>query len=133
MVACALVLGVAGSGARRIVEDLARPPAPPVSVSAVEPPSEETPDRYAPENEIVSMRDAYTRTYRNADGSVTAVISARPEFYEDGRGNWEPIDLALVREPRDGSNRTRLAEGQAEPRAASDDDSYVNRTNVLET
>ncbi|MFE2942546.1 LamG-like jellyroll fold domain-containing protein [Streptomyces sp. NPDC059255] len=65
--------------------------------------------------EIVSGRDARTRTYANADGTETTELSTNPVNYLDSRGDWRPIDATLT-EAADGwtntadSVRVRLAD-----------------------
>ncbi|GHK03909.1 hypothetical protein SY2F82_66120 [Streptomyces sp. Y2F8-2] len=46
--------------------------------------------------EIVSERDARSRTYANEDGTRTSEISTDPINYRDGRGVWRTINTSLV-------------------------------------
>lgn len=46
--------------------------------------------------EIVSERDARSRTYANQDGTRTSEVSTDPINYQDVRGVWRPIDSELV-------------------------------------
>ncbi|MFI9584075.1 DNRLRE domain-containing protein [Streptomyces sp. NPDC052236] len=46
--------------------------------------------------ELVSERDARSRTYVNEDGTRTSELSTAPINYQDERGVWRPIDTALV-------------------------------------
>ncbi len=46
--------------------------------------------------EIVSERDARSRTYANEDGTRTSEISTDPINYRDEQGTWRPIDSELV-------------------------------------
>ncbi|MFE1925258.1 polymorphic toxin-type HINT domain-containing protein [Streptomyces asoensis] len=54
----------------------------------------------ATSKEIVSERDADSRTYANEDGTRTSEISTDPVNYRDRKGTWQPIDSGLVE--RDG-------------------------------
>ncbi|MFF3403786.1 polymorphic toxin-type HINT domain-containing protein [Streptomyces sp. NPDC002659] len=46
--------------------------------------------------EIVSERDARSRTYANEDGTQTSELSTTPINYQDERGVWHPISTGLV-------------------------------------
>ncbi|MFD3437671.1 polymorphic toxin-type HINT domain-containing protein [Streptomyces sp. NPDC058685] len=46
--------------------------------------------------EIVSERDARSRTYANQDGTQTSELSTTPINYRDNSGTWRPIDAGLV-------------------------------------
>ncbi|MGW0556181.1 polymorphic toxin-type HINT domain-containing protein [Streptomyces sp. NPDC002926] len=46
--------------------------------------------------EIVSERDARSRTYANEDGTRTSELSTTPINYRDAHGVWRPIDANLV-------------------------------------
>ncbi len=55
-------------------------------------------------NEIRERRDASSRHYRNADGSVSALITPGPIHYQDERGDWTPIDTVIVESPNGFAN-----------------------------
>ncbi len=57
----------------------------------VEPPSQ---------NEILELRDPYSRHFANPDGSITALVSPSPIHYEGEEGTMNPIDTQL--RPTDG-------------------------------
>ncbi|MGI5398458.1 polymorphic toxin-type HINT domain-containing protein [Streptomyces sp. CA-135486] len=46
--------------------------------------------------EIVSERDARSRTYANEDGTRTSELSTTPINYQDERGVWRPINADVV-------------------------------------
>ena len=45
--------------------------------------------------EIIAARTAYTKTYRNADGTDTIRISTMPLHYLDARKQWQDIDSSV--------------------------------------
>ena len=55
-------------------------------------PTEDPLSKLKPEDEIIELRDATTKHYKNPDGSITAVLSAGPVHYEDN-GEWKDVDL----------------------------------------
>lgn len=55
-------------------------------------------------SEVVGLRTEHSRTFRRADGSFQAQVSARPLSFRDGSGRWAPIDNRLKRRS-DGSLR----------------------------
>lgn len=54
--------------------------------------------------EVVGLRTEHSRTFRLADGSLQAQISASPLNFRDGSGSWTPIDNEFRRQS-DGSLR----------------------------
>ncbi|MFE4643534.1 DNRLRE domain-containing protein, partial [Streptomyces sp. NPDC056730] len=50
----------------------------------------------ATSEEIVSERDAHSRTYANADGTETTELSTTPLHFRDRAGAWQTVDPALV-------------------------------------
>jgi len=63
-------------------------------------------------NEDVSKRDAFSKHYKNADGSYTALIGAGPLHYKKN-GRWENIDTKVNKETIGNyaySNKTNLME-----------------------
>ncbi|WP_206067675.1 LamG-like jellyroll fold domain-containing protein [Nonomuraea composti] len=50
----------------------------------------------ATSREIPERRDAYVRTFANADGTESTEVSARPVNYRRPDGTWAPIDTRLV-------------------------------------
>jgi RHS repeat-associated protein len=48
--------------------------------------------------EITSLRTASSTTRRNTDGTVTTRNFGSPQFFQDGQGVWQPINLSLVRD-----------------------------------
>lgn len=75
----------------------ARPAVRPNIAAVTEPPAARTTgfDR-ATSTELVSERDARSRTYANQDGTRTTEISPTPLNYRDGKGDWHPIDSGLT-------------------------------------
>jgi RHS repeat-associated protein len=58
----------------------------------------------ADSRELPDARDAFERTYANADGTETTEFSATPVNYRTAEGNWAPIDPRLAtNEPGDGA------------------------------
>ena len=49
---------------------------------------------FADSSEVVGARDANMKTFRNADGTFTQMISDQPIHY-DNDGTWSDIDLNL--------------------------------------
>ncbi len=47
--------------------------------------------KYTPGQEILSKRDGNSKHFRNADGSVTAIISSGLVHYKDQSGRWQDI------------------------------------------
>lgn len=70
--------------ARRNTAEVSSPPAPKVKGF----------DRRT-SREIVSERDARSRTYANQDGTSTSELSTTPINYRDEQGIWRPIDASL--------------------------------------
>ncbi|MER5464198.1 polymorphic toxin-type HINT domain-containing protein [Streptomyces sp. NPDC002668] len=70
--------------ARRNTAEVSLPPAPKVKGF----------DRRT-SREIVSERDARSRTYANQDGTSTSELSTTPINYRDEQGIWRPIDASL--------------------------------------
>jgi len=48
--------------------------------------------------EIINLRDEYTKHFRNEDGSITAASYPQPIHYLDEDGNWKDIDNTLIEE-----------------------------------
>jgi len=69
--------------------------------------------------EIASLRDAHSRTYMNADGSVTQEVSSGRMNYKDGQGHWQPLDLSLVPETGQGALGLKVAASNAAVRVGS--------------
>ncbi|MET9106651.1 LamG-like jellyroll fold domain-containing protein [Streptomyces zhihengii] len=46
--------------------------------------------------EVVAERDAHSRTWANADGTLTSEVSTTPVNYPDGKGEWRPVDPTVV-------------------------------------
>jgi RHS repeat-associated protein len=46
--------------------------------------------------EVISLRTAYSSTFRNPDGSMSDVVHAIPVHYQDASGAWQDIDTSLV-------------------------------------
>ncbi|UFK97112.1 GEVED domain-containing protein [Kaistella faecalis] len=69
-------------------------------------------EKLGTKNEDVSKRDAFSRHYKNADGSYTALIGAGPIHYKKN-GKWENIDTKVNKETIGNyaySNKTNLME-----------------------
>ena len=47
-------------------------------------------------DEIVSMRTKYAKTYDNRDGSYTTKVYLKPIHKQDELGNWVDINLARI-------------------------------------
>ncbi|WP_157745880.1 golvesin C-terminal-like domain-containing protein [Micromonospora purpureochromogenes] len=45
--------------------------------------------------ELTGRRSATTRVYKMSDGSLQAEVSATPQFYQDAKGTWQPIDSTV--------------------------------------
>jgi hypothetical protein len=52
-------------------------------------------DGLTSDKEIIEMRDDVSRSFRNDDGTVTAVIFDKPIHYQDAENNWQLIDTNL--------------------------------------
>jgi RHS repeat-associated protein len=50
----------------------------------------------ASSHEVVEKRSRFERSFTNLDGTKTTVVSAAPLNYQDGRGDWQPIEPTLV-------------------------------------
>ncbi|MDA2804396.1 DNRLRE domain-containing protein [Nocardiopsis suaedae] len=48
--------------------------------------------------EIPEERDEFSRTYRNADGTLATDFSLEPLHFENDKGDWEEIDPTLIPE-----------------------------------
>src|SRR5574344_121474 len=52
---------------------------------------------YAEKEEIVAQRTQYSKHFRNADGSFTAIVTAGSTLnYQDASGQWQTIDTRIV-------------------------------------
>ncbi|MFD0688592.1 polymorphic toxin-type HINT domain-containing protein [Actinomadura fibrosa] len=76
-------------------------PRPPQNTATVEksPVPDETPVRgfdSQSSRELPDRRDAYARTYANADGTQSTEVSVRPVNYRRPDGSWAPVDTRLV-------------------------------------
>jgi RHS repeat-associated protein len=56
----------------------------------------------ASKSEVASARTRSTRTLANPDGTFTLEESAGAINFKDAAGNWQPINLALVADAKDG-------------------------------
>src|SRR5882672_1666536 len=80
---------------------VAQPPAPPTDSSgqstgpSVQPPSQK-PLEVAADGEVVSLRTANSRIYKNANGSLQQKITTQPMNYQDAAGAWQKIDSKLI-------------------------------------
>ncbi|WP_446210444.1 golvesin C-terminal-like domain-containing protein [Micromonospora sp. IBSANI012] len=45
--------------------------------------------------ELTGRRSATTRVYKMSDGRLQAEVSATPQFYQDAKGAWKPIDTTV--------------------------------------
>ncbi|MER6591124.1 DNRLRE domain-containing protein [Micromonospora purpureochromogenes] len=45
--------------------------------------------------ELTGRRSATTRVYKMSDGRLQAEVSATPQFYQDAKGTWKPIDTTV--------------------------------------
>jgi hypothetical protein len=48
-----------------------------------------------PELEILEKRTADSKSFRNDDGTITAILFEKPVHYQDSEGNWQDINLNL--------------------------------------
>ena len=71
---------------------------------AIESDSSETDKSSEIITEVESSRDEYTKVFKKADGSYTAIISAAPLHYEED-GEWIDIDNTLVEKTVDGKEK----------------------------
>lgn len=85
---------------------VAQQPAPPIDPSASQ---SGDPYQVGPDGEVISMRTATSRTYRNTDGSFREVITAGLVNFKDANGRWQKIDTTLV--PESGNAYVRNAAG----------------------
>ncbi len=70
--------------------------------------------------EIVSMRNAISKTFDNGDGSNKVIIHIKPIHYQDGDGNWQEIDFS---KPLQGSRSRESTTIQ--PGASDGKDSFI--------
>jgi RHS repeat-associated protein len=70
--------------------------------------------------EVPSLRTETSRTFRQADGSLTARISAGAVNYRDAGGTWKPIDTTLRPDGRGGLASTAAAAEVALPPSLDD-------------
>jgi len=47
-------------------------------------------------NEIIKLRDKFSKHYKNSDGSITAEISITPVHYKENDNLWRDIDLTIT-------------------------------------
>lgn len=52
--------------------------------------------------ELVGLRDAFTTTYQNLDGTRTVDLSSMPVHYKDARGVWTDVDNRVVADGKGG-------------------------------
>jgi RHS repeat-associated protein len=72
---------------------LAQPPASPTDPTASQ---SGQPYHVAADGEVISMRTANARVYRDPDGRFRQVISSGMVNYQDANGQWQKIDTTLV-------------------------------------
>jgi|GEM_PF-1154613 len=56
--------------------------------------------------EIISLRDEYTKHFRNEDGTITAASYPSSIHYLDEEGNWQDIDNSLIENNSDVSKNS---------------------------
>jgi hypothetical protein len=78
------------------------------------------------QTELPDERTARSRTFANPDGTLTTEIVQTKLNYRDAEGNWQPVDLGLVKELNDGFDlkvkandvTVRLSDADADVRVA---------------
>ena len=80
------------------VDSLVQPP------EAAAQPGQPAPPRDPAERvrEVTALRSETARVFQRADGQLEAEVSARPEYYRDANGEWQPIDTSITPDGRDG-------------------------------
>lgn len=70
--------------------------------------------------EVTALRTESSRTYRKADGSYQAQVSAGPVNYRDVSGDWKPIDTDFVSDGDGGLKTTEAAAKVSLPESLDD-------------
>jgi YD repeat-containing protein len=70
--------------------------------------------------EVPALRTESSRTYRKADGSYQAQVSAGPVNYRDASGDWKPIDTDLASDGSGGLETTDTAAKVSLPESLDD-------------
>ncbi len=70
--------------------------------------------------EVPALRTESSRTYRKADGSYQAQVSAGPVNYRDASGDWKPIDTDLASDGDGGLETTEAAAKVSLPESLDD-------------
>jgi hypothetical protein len=70
--------------------------------------------------EVPALRTESSRTYRKADGSYQAQVSAGPVNYRDASGDWKPIDTDFVADGDGGLKTTEAAAKVSLPESLDD-------------
>ena len=70
--------------------------------------------------EVPALRTESSRTYRQADGSYQAQVSAGPVNYRDASGDWKPIDVDFASDGDGGLKTTEAAAKVSLPESLDD-------------
>ncbi len=70
--------------------------------------------------EVPELRTESSRTYRKADGSYQAQVSAGPVNYRDASGDWKPIDVDFASDGDGGLKTTEAAAKVSLPESLDD-------------
>jgi RHS repeat-associated protein len=116
----ALILSASAAGVKAEVDAAEGAPTP-----AVDPPS------FLPGEEVVSLRDRFSRTYVTEEGTYRKITSLAPVNYRDAQGRWQPIDSTLVPAPggyvnRANNVRVRLPADVAAPVRVEKDGAWAS-------